>query len=412
MKKRIKKIMYNFIKNEGITAIIILIIILFVFIKNNIIDKAEVSLIDWTMLTSIVIALIINNFSKIIKAILMNKLEDSVKLTCDYTELIATYKNNMISYDNKSASQKNLRKLKKSNLKIYIPVICEFIFENCRIDIKDSKSKYKLPNEVDKHFDEIFKVHSTSKIYNQLLIRVDDWKYEDKKFVIKTSRTTFFDSLVTNRAMDFCWNNGLTVRNRYECGPYIHPLNESCLSNHLGFNGFIESSDGYIIFVKRGNKLSIGKGMYGCSVSAILNGINCSGDFTKEELIKGILCTIDEELKLSKNELEKFSIDKHIIAAYRDIVEGGKPQLLFYMKSYLKKKQIEENFFDKIKKNENSKKEKLLEDGRNLLFIAKSELNQLCILPDKIIHYGKSYHMMPSVTASIVMLIKYLKKRG
>lgn len=43
--------------------------------------------------------------------------------------------------------------------------------------------------------------------------------------------------------MDYVLSNGASVRKMLEGGPVIHSLKGSSLSNHLGFNGFIETSD-------------------------------------------------------------------------------------------------------------------------------------------------------------------------
>ena len=44
--------------------------------------------------------------------------------------------------------------------------------------------------------------------------------------------------------------------------------------------------------------------------------------------------------------MEPFSIDNHhLVAAYQDLLEGGKPQLMFYVKSYKSKKEIENDFY-------------------------------------------------------------------
>lgn len=412
MKKGAKKFIYNFIKCEGITATIAGIVILIIFLR-----RSSVTIIDWTMFTTIVVALLLSGLSKIIQAFIMNKLEDSVKLTENYDELARKYKNGMVVYDNSRALQDNLRKCPpKYKKKICIPVICEYELEQCEIEIEDSTAQYELPDIIKEHFDELFAAHSRSKIYNQLNIRVDDWEYKNKKLIIKTSRTTYFDSLVTNRAMDFQWHNGLTIREQFEYGPFIHTLKESCLSNHIGFNGFVESSDGYIVFVKRGNRLSIGKGTYGDSVGASLKtkyALDCSGKLTETGLIEAILSEITNELKIQRKELiEEFSVGKHLIAAYRDIVEGGKPQLLFYVRSSLTKEMIEQNFFAEVKKSSKIHQRELLEDGKKLVWIPQKELDHICILPNMIIYQGKTYRMMPSAAASIVMLIEYLKNSG
>ena len=83
MKKKMKKAVYKFIKCEGITATIAAMVILIVFIKAALIERQDVAIIDWAMFTSIVVALLLNSFSKMFRTLLMNKLEDSVKLTCE-----------------------------------------------------------------------------------------------------------------------------------------------------------------------------------------------------------------------------------------------------------------------------------------------------------------------------------------
>lgn len=419
MKKKIKKVVCKFIKCDGINATIAAIVVLIVFIKSNLVDKQPIVIIDWTIFSTIIAALLLNGLSEILKNILTNLLEDSTKLTDDYEALATRYKCEMIFYDNSNASKNNLERLKKNRknnkMIVYFPVICAYKLKNCTIDIQDSDERYKLPEIVRNHYDELLLAHSTSLVYNQLMIRVDDWKFENRLFTMKTSRTTFFDSLVTNRAMDFQCKNGLTMREQLEFPPYLHTLKESDLSNHIGFNGFVESSDGFILFVKRGKKLSIGKGTYGNSVGASLKtkyALNNSGEFTEKGLMDGILYEIRDELKIPKNKIENIILNKNLVAAYRDIVEGGKPQLLFYVRSKWNKDKIEENFINEVKKTNKNKRNILLEDGRKLLWIPRAQINQLCILPDMIIYQGKIYCMMPSATASIVMLIEYLREEG
>ena len=74
---------------------------------------------------------------------------------------------------------------------------------------------------------------------------------DDNTFKFVTGRTTYYNSLVTNRAMDYSLTDGISVRELLECGPMVHSLKNSSLSNHLGFNGFVESSDGSIMLVYR-----------------------------------------------------------------------------------------------------------------------------------------------------------------
>lgn len=160
--------------------------------------------------------------------------------------------------------------------------------------------------------------------------------------------------------------------------------------------------------MKRSNKLFIGKNTYGCSIGANVKidfALNKFGLFTKEGLVTAIIKTIFSELGISEQYLEKFSINKNLIAAYRDVVQGGKPQLLFYIQSLWDKEKIDENF----KNNMKSKRKSFSTDGKKLVWIHVSKLRQMCILPDRIIANGKKYPMVPAVAASIVMLIEHLE---
>lgn len=51
------------------------------------------------------------------------------------------------------------------------------------------------------HYDELISSHTHSFVYNQLNIRVDSWKTKNDIFEINTSRTIYFNTLVTNRAV-------------------------------------------------------------------------------------------------------------------------------------------------------------------------------------------------------------------
>lgn len=291
MKKKIKTGLFHFIKYDGITAaiaaIIVLVVIFIKFLKN----ERQIEIMDWTIFTSIVVAMLMKQLADMIRKRLMNKLEDSVKLTTNYDLLASKYTTN---------------------------------------------------------------------------------------------------------------------------GPFFPALEESCLSNHLGFNGFVESSDGFIVFVKRKKQISIGKGTYGNSIGACLKtkyALDGSGNFTEAGLRNGILQNIENELKIPKSYLADFSIKEHIIAAYRDMVEGGKPQLLFFIRSSWDKDTIMQNFTTILRTAGRRESEEAFEDGAKLLWIPKTELKEMCILPDRIIRQGKSYSMMPSASASIVMLLKHLSEQ-
>ncbi len=387
------------------------------------------------------------SFEKKIK----NKSEDREKLTGDYNALVKRYK------------KKNLLKFKETyvngeKIEEYYPVeslgegdIC--VYDNPRIDtrninISDKKNEYILPTLIENNFSSIMEVHSTSIVYNNTCIRAKDLKIENNKLMISSERTRFCYSLVTNRASDYDWTGyGITVRLLYEPGPGFKPLNRSWLSNHLGFNGFIVSKDNYVVFVKRSEDVSIAKETYGDSIGASLKAeyaLTDDGFFTAQKLVVAIICEIGDELKINKDDISNI----HIIGAYRDGLESGKPQLLFYAETNRSAEKITEDFTkktnkkldDKIKetkdKNEKDKLKaemKVIQDGSKLVWIKKDSLCDLQFYIDKVCFNkdeakdkkgffeikrdkrtnslkDQSLPMVPSASASLLMFTHYLSK--
>ncbi|MGM9665843.1 MAG: hypothetical protein ACI3XX_04825, partial [Eubacteriales bacterium] len=249
-------------------------------------------------------------------------------------------------------------------------------------------------------------------IFNKINIRLDDISYDNNNVTLFYSKTTYYDSLTTNRAMDFKLDNGKTVREIYEPGPFLSKLSESKLSNHLGFNGFIETSDGKFIFVIRSKNLSIGKNTLGDSIGASLKSEYCLDEdrkLTLDGLDNAIRKEIYEELKIEVD--ENIDLTTKIFAFYRDLVEGGKPQFLFYYKmENMTQKQFKDHFSAAIKKEKKKLKKKASTDGFKFVFLSAEELKQCVITPGKLILPNKkrSFKIMPSASASIVMLLDYL----
>lgn len=406
LKLKVRDGLYFIVKNNFISVFIAAVVVV-IFLQAN---PGQEDWFDITFFSSLVCAMVLEIVAQLFSNILLNSLEDSVKLTTNYDFLVGKYKKKFFSYDNSKTAPENLNKMEKTEYTFPIEYVCSL--KGCKIEIDDNpEKKYELPGLVSERFDEIFAAHKTSTIYNQLNVRADSWELEGNVFTMHTSRTTYFDSMVTNRAMDYKWSNGMSVREVFAYGPIFPELQDSKLSNHLGFNGFVESSDGYIAFIKRGKNLSIAKGTYADSVGASLKtkyALNTEWKFDEEGLRNSMLKEIDDELKVRESELEGFALDTNLIAAYRDVVEGGKPQLLFFARATVDKGTIEKNFEERRKKKKKDKYLKVLEDGSKFLWIKREELETLGITPEMMVYQGKMYKMVPSASAPIAMLMQYL----
>lgn len=429
LRRNLKHFMYKIATNNIFSVLISVAVIVWIFFHG----KGE-DILDLTLFFALVLSFTLQLAEKMLSAAIKNWTEDERKLDSNYDKLVKRYVDDFIVYENAEAEAKALHKLhklvkpnygdkgEKIKTKYRFPVQLVALFHGTDMIIRDSSEMYEIPEALSAVSSELFEAHESSNSYNQLNIRVRDWGLTEQGFAIQTMRTTYFASLITNRAMDYPWSNGLTNRDVYQYGPFIESLAKSKMSNHLGFNGFIKSSDGYIPFVKRNQIVSIGKCTYGDSIGASMKAKYALDSTTKElskaGMEKAFVQEIKDELKIEPEYLENFNIKTGVIAAYRDFVEGGKPQLLIYAKTTLSKEQIEANFKTKLKGEILQKKRsswdkelKELEDGSRILWIKTTELKELAIAPGLMVYKNKKLPMMPSASAAVVMLLRWMQER-
>ena len=306
--------------------------------------------------------------------------------------------------------------------KEYLPTVYFPIYNQKMVVEDDPQSVFQLPETLCEHYEELMHYHRNSSVYNNVNIRINGWAVKGDAFVIQTGRCTYFDTLLTNRSMDFEFGNGLTVRRLFEPGPEISPLETSRLSNHLGINGFIESSDHSFCFVYRKKSVSVGKQLWACGVSGSLKAKYSivNGTVTADSLISGIVAEVLDELNLPSVSVLHAGEDRHIVPvfAYRDLVEGGKPHLFFYAGCRLSKEEITRYFHKKASGKNDSTGDLTIEmssDGNQLLWVSRSDLEnpeRFRLYPDRFLIGEKTFFTNPSYAACIEMLRIFLMDQG
>ena len=406
MKRRLINFANKHISIELIKVPIFLIIVFVIFFVNVARGYFRTAdMISAEIFVTVILVVLCQGVASIISNFICRKLEDGKKLTTDYEKLVKMYPSTEI--------------MEYKNIK-FPTIILSQRTKSSRpfsIFIDDKLKKYRLPTQIKDISDYLFKAHKFSMVYNNINIRLDDFIENDSKITLVTSRTTYFDSLITNRAMDYFWKNGKTIREVYEPAPYLNSLLKSKLSNHLGFNGFIETSDNKFAFILRSRKLSIGKNTLGNSVSASLKSeyaLNENFEFTKSHLKMAICKEIENELGVPVSDID---FPDCIISFYRDIVEGGKPQFLFYIKINASSDDLRIKFYEKEKERKLSKssKDKITADGKTIYFFTLEDMKKSDILPGKLVLHKdlakkvgkKHFSLMPSAAASMIMLIKF-----
>lgn len=338
--------------------------------------------------------------------------EDSVKLTPDYGKLTLKYARERLleTYELDKTGEPAGRRAVFPFVRVADRTVDDPPF---RVRVEDSPMKqYQLPTQVKQRSAELMSAHDFSAVHNNTNIRVDAVTVSGADVVLSTSRTTYFDSLLTNRVMDYPWADNRSVREVYEPGPFLKALPDSKLSNHLGFNGFVELADGNIVLVWRRGNLSIGKNMLGASVAASMKAKHALEDdqtLSAEGISRAIWAETMDELGVDLGELKDHVAS--IYAFYREGVEGGKPQFLFYAKTgHMDKAQFLENFAKTKRQATRRARSKDVEtDGDTFEFIHVDDLARCTVTPGSIqLPDGRSYPMMPTFTGAFVLALRYL----
>lgn len=452
---RFKKIVRFFRKNRVIYVFVCLITI-FVILIGKAIESAVnnggfdfknylSSIIDLKTFVTVVLVFIITGAANLIAELFAPKVEDLMKLTTDYDKLSNKYGHfsELVRYTNSGDSDYITGRKKTISYAInyhkddnsYNGYEDEYKFPTIKVtslyDKKteivfdfDNSNVYKQPSWVSSHSDALFAAHSHSEIYNQQNFRVDDIQYDEKTVKIYLSKTTYLDSLITNRACDY-EINGVCVRELYEPGPVLHDLKDSKLSNHLGFNGMVETSDHKFIFIKRHNKVSIAKNTWQTSVGASLktrNALTKDRKVDTSSISNAIICEMISEFNLknldNSKEIETlirndFSFEKNVLYFYRDLLECGKPQLMFYYQLPISSEEVAKAFTGGIKtakKNRDRFDLYCAIDGHKLLFVDRSDLDKMYLTPNGFAYNKKFFISVPSAVATIAMMVEYFQE--
>lgn len=211
----------------------------------------------------------------------------------------------------------------------------------CNLCFVDRNKFKELPPFIIGNGTEFLKAHLHSSTTNNVTIRLDNIKVDDSNNVtLHTSRTYYFHMLLTNRCMDYKLDCDMSVREIYEFKDTVSKLPESKLSNQIGINGMIITSDGYLLLEKRDHTKTTWKNKFAQPISLALKAtdLNLTVDdiiTTNEEgnelLINVLKKTMKENFGLLAEDYEEIVLSKNFLGMARDLLEGGKPNLYFYV---------------------------------------------------------------------------------
>jgi len=275
------------------------------------------------------------------------------------------------------------RKLKKI-FPDKIPIVLEYKPKNSLLEIdKDSvvihlyNRIYTLPKEIELFYepirDKLNREFLMEGHFNRLKVRLENYHEENNRLKLKLSRTSYYNTFITNFSADF-WPYGsdkVTLREEFHHLLFrngrLVPLGESPFSDHLGGGGLIITSDGKTLLPKRNLKVAVSvntlDNSFGGSFDlvdfyddevqfplatespsyqTIKNQIEKKLVLSGEQLKKAVINQLRDEIKFKKKDKELKIKKLYLLGIVRNLIWLGKPDFLFIaLTDSLSEKEIE-----------------------------------------------------------------------
>ena len=320
MKRKLIKIFYFFKGKSYAKNIAVTVLLGALFVGFGILlQKVMSSNVNETILAS-AFGFAASNIIFYMFGMLSRIFEDSIKVNTRNADMFKIYSN---------PKYRKVVSFKKSE-----EVVCYndlLINNNFEFEVDDNKDKmFELDGFVEQNYLALFGAHASSSKENNTTIRLDDIEKVQGKYIFHLSRSTFYNHLVTNRALDFQLSNGLTVRTYYEYGPNISSLKDSKLSNHIGINALVFLNDGHVIFPQRRRDSTISKNCITSSIATRLTFPFGKSVIDKKYLFEDCVYQgLQKRLFFDLNKLHKEDVEIKFLGVGQNIFEGGKPQMYF-----------------------------------------------------------------------------------
>ena len=325
MKKLVSNI-FRFFKKEHMPKYIVLAstfiagIIVFLFLSKQDVTGTIVGSVVGFIFSTLMISLI---------KIITGRFEDSLKVNCDTDSILKVYSEELYK-----------KTLTLNNTNIYFAYNDCFINDGTyKFEVIDHPNNYfQLDDFIQGNFESIFKSHLGSYKENTLTIRLDSFVKDDvnKKITFNLSRSNFYNHLVTNRAIDVMLFNSISLRNMYECGPVLSPLENSKMSNHIGINALVFLNDGNILVPRRKGNSTISKNKVTSSIAIKLNLPNKlkPNDYINTDYVirDNLFDNLQERLDLDESAIKIAKPNLFFLGFGRNVYEAGKPQFYYVIK--------------------------------------------------------------------------------
>lgn len=393
--KKILKGLDKFIKNFWVQLIALVVVsacifLLGAFISGDRFEDKVLEILTGTDLLGVFLAALISIIVAKVLIRVKNTMEESLKLEDDHHKIISRYSGHKVVKEYPEESRfsregelmvidcvpQNMRrprsmvkdryckeyKLREEDISDYfdrhrLRISGVDVFANVNGDtsvvFRDTDVMRELPGFVRENAAALLAAHGGSSISNNVTIRLKKAGYDEQKreLVLDTERSQYFYMLVTNRCMDYSISDTMTLREVYEFNDKVSPLEESKLGNQIGINGLVFTSDGYLLIEKRGKKKTTWKGKLAQPISLALKekdilpngGLIDGSPEAANDAFRGIIFqTLQKNYGIDENMIAgigtdgsvkngAFDLKDSFLGLARDLIEGGKPNMYFYI---------------------------------------------------------------------------------
>lgn len=393
--KKILKGFDKFIKNFWVQLIALVVVsvgifVLGAFISGDRFEDKVLEILTGTDLLGVFLAALISLIVAKVLIRVKNTMEESLKLEDDHHKIISRYSGHKVVKEYPEESRfsrdgelmvidcvpQDMRrprsmvkdryckeyKLREEDISDYfdrhrLRISGVDVFANVNGDtsvvFRDTDVMRELPGFVRENAAALLAAHGGSSISNNVTIRLKKAGYDEQKreLVLDTERSLYFYMLVTNRCMDYSISDTMTLREVYEFNDKVSPLEESKLGNQIGINGLVFTSDGYLLIEKRGKKKTTWKGKLAQPISLALKekdilpngGLIDGSPEAANDAFRGIIFqTLRKNYGIDENMIAgigtdgsvkngAFDLKDSFLGLARDLIEGGKPNMYFYI---------------------------------------------------------------------------------
>ena len=320
---------------------------------------------------------------------------------------------NKVSYRNRDMWQQYRRNYRQRftmhNSRFMVYCEKQFLYkenETKLVVVDDPEAFFVLDPYIKAHCSTLLEAHAMSKKTDSVTVRLRDFvkpsAENGNKTIIKTGRSSYLAHLLTNRALDYILEDGLSIRKLYENDKTLRPPLRSQLSNHFGINALVflksgNTKDKWLLLPHRTKDATVAKNSLTASIATRLEMHNYADElqpkYITEECIRE---NIEKHIWVPKNWLRdnKISAEVDFLGLSRDIYEGGKPTLFYAVYLDMEPDRYKEgrDAFDKQKATE-TKRFKMLQSKNRIVDKdnAIDEVDKLFIADWKTVQMEKLY---------------------